>query len=137
MQRRFTRIALAEHMLMTRFIRYFLPVYLWLILIFVASSISSQDSLPPLTLFPHSDKVVHFITYLILGFILRRAFHFSDSEIIRQNGLHIAVICALLWGLSDEIHQAYVPGRSADFADFIADGIGALAAQPLFSRWQL
>lgn len=35
---------------------------------------------------------------------------------------------AILWGLTDEIHQSFVPYRSATLIDFIKDIIGVLAA---------
>ena len=38
-----------------------------------------------------------------------------------------AVFVSTLWGLSDEIHQALVPGRSSELADLYADFIGSAA----------
>jgi VanZ family protein len=36
-----------------------------------------------------------------------------------------AVFVSALWGLSDEIHQALVPGRSSELADVVADLLGS------------
>ena len=36
----------------------------------------------------------------------------------------MATICSLLYGISDEYHQSFVPGREAGVADAIADTIG-------------
>jgi VanZ family protein len=38
-----------------------------------------------------------------------------------------AILVSVLWGLSDEIHQAFVPGRSSEVADFVADVVGSVA----------
>ncbi len=38
---------------------------------------------------------------------------------------YLAVLLASLYGVSDEVHQAYVPGRSADLFDWVADTVGA------------
>jgi VanZ family protein len=43
----------------------------------------------------------------------------------------LAVLLASLYGVSDEAHQAFVPGRSADAVDWLADTVGALAAVTL------
>lgn len=43
-------------------------------------------------------------------------------------GLIVAVVFAVLYGVSDEWHQSFVPGRSPDALDVVADGFGALAA---------
>ncbi len=37
----------------------------------------------------------------------------------------LAVVLASVYGVSDEVHQSYVPGRSADAADWLADTAGA------------
>jgi len=37
------------------------------------------------------------------------------------------VFVSTLYGLSDEVHQAMVPGRSSELADVIADFVGSAA----------
>ncbi|MBW2550122.1 MAG: VanZ family protein [Deltaproteobacteria bacterium] len=41
---------------------------------------------------------------------------------------------SVLWGLSDEIHQALVPGRSPELGDVIADLFGSIVG---VSSWHL
>ena len=36
-----------------------------------------------------------------------------------------AIVASTLYGLSDELHQSFVPNRTSDIADLMADGIGA------------
>jgi VanZ family protein len=45
-----------------------------------------------------------------------------------------SVLIASLYGASDELHQYFVPGRSAEVADWVADTLGALVAV-LFAAW--
>jgi VanZ family protein len=44
------------------------------------------------------------------------------------------VAAGSLYGVSDEIHQAFVPGRSSDVLDWMADTAGTLVALYLFRR---
>ena len=53
-------------------------------------------------------------------------------------GLNLALICGLLaivYGVSDEWHQSFVPERSADAADVLADAIGALVGGSAVWAW--
>ncbi|MER3490059.1 MAG: VanZ family protein [Meiothermus sp.] len=61
------------------------------------------------------DKFVHAGVYGLLGWLLARG---TDNPV---GGWAIAV----LYGLSDEFHQHFVPGRQADALDGLADAIGA------------
>jgi VanZ family protein len=85
-------------------------------LIFVVSSIAVQ--LPGLRYFPLRDKGIHFLEYAVLGWLCAAASSRTAS---------FAMFVAVLWGLSDEIHQAFVPGRSSELGDVVADAIGAFA----------
>ena len=38
----------------------------------------------------------------------------------------LAIMLTTLWGITDEIHQAYVPGRNSDVQDVLADALGAV-----------
>lgn len=71
-------------------------------------------------------KAAHFSTYGLLGV-------FSFLSVISYNKIYIrlryaisALIC-LLYAISDEIHQLFVPGRSGEVRDVIIDTSGALA----------
>lgn len=69
------------------------------------------------------DKLVHFIIYSILGFLV--------SSSLRSSGIkgHILIGCILAstYGLTDEIHQSFVPMRDASLGDFIMDSLGSFA----------
>ncbi len=47
----------------------------------------------------------------------------------------LAVGVASAFGASDEWHQSFVPGRSAELADWVADTAGAACAAMFYVRW--
>lgn len=94
----------------------------------------SSISKPPrlLLLFPHSDKVTHSIEYAVLGFLLLRALHSTKTGLAGFNLRAMAVILAIIYGITDELHQYFVPGRFMEFADLLSDGWGAYLGQLFF-----
>ncbi|MDH5562898.1 MAG: VanZ family protein [Nitrospirota bacterium] len=68
------------------------------------------------------DKLAHGLEYGILGILLFRAFQKTTHG---MRSISLAIICAVAFGLSDEIHQWFVPHRQADIWDLLADTIGA------------
>ena len=97
------------------------PVALQMALIFAASSIPNLHSLPG----GMSDKSGHSIGYAILGGVLLRAFAGGRLRGITWTRGLLAIALATLYGVTDEAHQLFVPGRSADRYDVIADCVGA------------
>lgn len=75
-------------------------------------------------------SVGHFILYAVLGILLNLRFRETMSP---RRAVMAAVALASLYGISDELHQALVPGRFPDPADWIVDTLGA-AAGALASR---
>jgi VanZ family protein len=88
--------------------------------------LSSRSSLPvDLPRMRGIDKICHCIEYAILGYLLTRALIHEDISWLSKNALLLAIGIALVYGMSDEIHQLFVPLRQADVFDLMADGIGA------------
>ena len=77
---------------------------------------------------PHGDKVVHFAVYGLLGTLACRPAR-------TWRGAVLAVVVTSAFGASDEWHQSFVPGRSAEVADWVADTAGAACAALLYVRW--
>ncbi|MCD6535092.1 MAG: VanZ family protein [Deltaproteobacteria bacterium] len=100
---------------------YFIPFLLYCLLIFWLSSQSDPGHLSP---FAVPDKIAHILEYSGFGFLLMRMLTFINPEqnIVRQ--LIWVLSGALLYGLSDEIHQYFVPGREFSWMDLLADGAG-------------
>jgi VanZ family protein len=113
--------------LITRYLRYWLPVLLWMGVIFVASS---QPELPFVlnkTVDFVTKKAAHVTEYGVLAFLLWRA-------ISKERGWPYwpsfggAFAVSLLYAISDEFHQTFVPGRSGRLTDVGFDALGALLA---------
>jgi VanZ family protein len=64
---------------------------------------------------PFLDKVAHALLFGVLAALLRYAGASAPA----------AVLTAVAWGVIDEVHQAFVPGRSPELADLAADAVGA------------
>ncbi|MBR6153422.1 MAG: VanZ family protein [Treponema sp.] len=97
--------------------------------------LSSQPHVP-LPDFNMSDKVVHLACFAGFSFFTAMAFFGlkpSDgrkSTIVKRILLPVLVIS--LYGIIDEIHQSFVPGRSCSILDWCADTVGALIGSTLF-----
>lgn len=71
------------------------------------------------------DKAGHLSAFFVVGLVLCNAVRTSWPDCAGARALAVAAIGAAAWGLLDEMHQAFVPGRSPDLLDFIADAIGS------------
>jgi len=102
---------------------YRLPVAAYCALIFWQSSSASMESLPS---FQYSDKVMHLGGYALLGALVVRALFHESLHLSRQKIIIAAILFSTLYGVSDEIHQSFVPERCADLFDVLADGVGSI-----------
>jgi VanZ family protein len=96
--------------------------------------LSHQSQLPGT---PGGDKLAHIVAYLIMGLLFFRAVD-GTTGWSPPRVFVLAAALATLYGVSDEWHQAFVPGRDASLADVLADTIGGLLgsaiAWPMFRR---
>jgi VanZ family protein len=105
-------------------------------LIFTISSFRVE--LPELPSLPMRDKLIHLVEYGVLGFFCAHATLRTWPKKPPRRMLALGAFLASAFGLSDELHQAFVPGRSAELLDFVADTLGASCgayARSLFSRF--
>ena len=79
-----------------------------------------------------ADKVGHFTVYAWLGVLLVR---WPVVARLRPLGVWSAVVIASLYGISDELHQSFTPGRAVELADWVVDTIGAFVAVAVYTRW--
>jgi VanZ family protein len=111
------------------------PAIAYAALIFILSSLEKT----PLDEVPiwNFDKIVHMTEYMIFGILLRLAFTGSRAvNFIRSSNLWSMVLGAL-YGLSDEIHQYYIPGRICSVYDLSADVVGILLGIWLFNHLKI
>lgn len=71
-------------------------------------------------------KLAHVGEYAILAFLLVRALHLHGLSPKRV--ILIAACVSVLYAISDEFHQTFVPGRNGVWSDVIIDSIGILTA---------
>jgi VanZ family protein len=109
----------------SRFKRFHLPALLWALLIYISSSIPSV-SLPAVRIL-NADKVVHFLVFLVLAWLLDRSLRNVPAiPWVARYHLALTVVLTTVYGALDEVHQAFVPGRNPSFLDLSADVGGAL-----------
>ena len=113
-------------------IRYWLPFIAYCGLIFVLSSFSRPFP-PAAELF--SDKLLHVVEYFVLGLLAARALFSLDVKSSHKFLFMVAFVFSTLYGLSDEFHQSFVPGRNAAIGDFVADAAGALIGAAVY--WKI
>jgi len=106
-----------------------LPALGYMGLIWVLSSMALKVNFQPV---PFRDKGVHFVEYGALAVLLSIAFRGTWPTAPLRRPAFYAAVTTVLWGLLDEIHQAYVPGRSSDPWDLLADALGAIAGTLAF-----
>ena len=97
------------------------PAVLVMAVLFAASSASDTSVVPPV----FSDKVLHLGAYALLGMTVFRALADARFERLTPGLAMWAILFCILYGVSDEFHQSFVPGRTPDAKDLIADGVGA------------
>ena len=131
------------------------PVVVWAALIFVGSSsiLSGSNTSaflvqPMHWLFPTASdstiqlahllirKAGHLTEYAILAWLAARAFRTSSNELLHRRWFLVALILVVLYSLSDEFHQSFVPSRGASLYDCLIDTVGGLTMLSLLAvRW--
>jgi VanZ family protein len=112
---------------MTQVLWYWVPVALYAGVIFFFSAQSHpEEQLPSFLLEEVSDKVLHAVEYAVLGGLCYRAFRWGLNRRVAARALIIAIVTASLYGVTDEVHQLFVPFRESSWQDWLADTIGAV-----------
>jgi VanZ family protein len=105
---------------------YWVPVALYAGVIFYLSAQSHpEDQLPSFLLKDVSDKVLHAVEYGILSLLCYRAFRWAAGPAVAQQAVVLAIVTASVYGITDEVHQFFVPFRESSWQDWLADTIGA------------
>lgn len=108
------------------FVRYWLPLLAYVLLIF---TLSSMPRLRPPFGFLNADKVIHMGEYAGLGWLTGRALHTIPAMSgLQASGLAAITIGATI-GCFDELYQSTVPGRESSVLDWAADFMGVVLSQ--------
>jgi len=122
------------------------PLIVWAILIFIGSSdllsashTSAFLAKPLHWLLPNASeatlrtihfilrKAGHFTEYAILAWLAARAFRTSSRELLSNHWFWLSLLLVIIYSLSDEFHQSFVPSRTASIYDSMIDTFGGLA----------
>jgi VanZ family protein len=133
-------------------VKYWLPVILWMSSIFWASTETFSDDhttglvgkfLPFLfpaispeasfTIHMFLRKAAHVTEYLILGFLVFRATRGGSAASWNWRWSFWSLAVVALWAALDELHQSFVPARTASMADVGIDIAGGFLAQTVIA----
>lgn len=106
------------------------PVAAYMGLIFYLSAQSRLPVGPDV-----SDKLLHALAYFGLAVLVVRALGGGLPARVGRATAMVAWVVAAGYGVTDEIHQMFVPGRTAAVDDLVADAIGAFAGVVLCWAW--
>ncbi len=89
----------------------------WVEIVFPQWSLQSSDIHGPLR------KMAHFILYFVLGLLFTWSMHIEKGN--KNKKILIVITFCFFYALTDEFHQAFVPGRGAQWSDVAIDSIGS------------
>ena len=110
---------------MRHVLKYQLPPLLWILLTLIVGYFPDLffKSKMPLG----SDKIAHAGVYFILCWLVRRAFYYQEAfPQLKKSSILGAFVFSCVYGMLDEFHQDFVPGRSSDVYNLVAGTGGAL-----------
>lgn len=98
-----------------------------MVIIFVQSSFPSI-SLPEVEIIS-ADKLIHMGVYgLLAALCYISLIHLSRKNTLSNSPFSWSLVITSLYGITDELHQYYVPNRSSELQDWLADFAGAVVA---------
>ena len=80
---------------------------------------------------PYGDKVMHALLYGVMALLLNYGLNYKSKKILGFN-MQIGAIIVLTFAGVEEITQYWLPSRTCDMFDFVADTVGVV----LFSLWK-
>jgi len=102
-------------------------------IIFLGTSLpgTSLDYIPQ-----YSDKLKHFVAYLILTILLYWFYLIKNKKKdLTRKQIWFIIILTGGYGIVDELHQLLIPGRSCDIADWLSDLAGIFLGLVIARFW--
>ena len=84
-----------------------------------------------------SDVTAHFVAYGLLAAAILRAVAGAEWARVSVGGALLAAALGAAYGLTDEFHQSFVPGRTPELRDVAADALGSAAGAGLVWAWSI
>ena len=112
---------------------YWLPALTYMAAIFIMSSFPAPEPAKQVPIF-FEIKIVHIVEYGILCALIIFALLNTTKAPLGQL-LVFAVLLTVLYGISDEIHQSFIPSRTARWQDVVANLTGSSVAAVSFAAY--
>ncbi len=105
------------------FFKYHFLVLAWALIIFIQSSFTAIDL--PKVEWISADKVIHMGVFgLLAALCYISLIHLNANSTFTKNAYLWTAILCIIYGASDEFHQYFVPNRSSEVQDWLADVAG-------------
>lgn len=108
-------------------IKFWFPLWVYSAIIFFLSAQPAGSSSLPFVIW---DKMLHVVEFMPFGLLAIRGF--CQQGVQRGHGWLLATVLGLLYGLTDEFHQHFSPGREVSLFDVLADTLGAALGAALY-----
>lgn len=106
-------------------LKYQVPLVVWAVIVYFLSV--DPDLRRMFNTSAGLDKIIHALLYFVLCWLAWRAFHKQDLYSMLRNGAFLgAFIFCLVYSVMDEYNQSFIPGRTPEFFNVVADMGGAL-----------
>jgi len=117
---------------MKKFIIYWLPPILWASVIFYLSGVPNLNSGLQIFWDVFWRKLAHAAEFGILNLLFWRALYYGENAGIKK-ALVWSLVFTMLYAVSDELHQYFVPLRQCRWQDVMQDSLGAIAVSAFLS----
>jgi hypothetical protein len=107
------------------FFRFWLPPILWAGIIFSFSSLAFVKTKEFLLWDFIAKKSAHLLEYFIFSLLLYRALK-NSSDLSQKRSLVFSMLILIIYAISDEFHQSFIPGREPRIRDVAIDSLGGL-----------
>ncbi len=117
-----------------RFYALYIPLTIYWIIIFVLTTLPNPNV--PKLLDNYDDKLKHFLAYTVLAVMVSLILHFQKRyKFLSEKVFLYSVLIVSVYGIFDEVHQIFIPGRSADIFDLLCDISGGILGTYLSLRF--
>jgi len=122
-----------------RFIIYSILALLYAVAIFILSSIPTISLPAHYYDLPNPDKLAHTALFFGFGILLCLSFHSVSNPETSERAILYSFIIGITYGVLDEVHQHFVPGRYASLIDVGFNSLGIIIAIVIFwlyDKWR-
>lgn len=119
---------------MRRLLSYWAPLAVYMSLVFALSANPMPERMPD---YWQIDKLYHFGAYLVMGLLWARAFNHGRAG---RPGMWVFLTAAgitVIFGGLVEVYQSFLPYRTGDIVDAVANGAGGFAGVFLYGWLKL